>query len=111
MSIADQNILQPKASSEQSVHQHQKATLQVAPRFIEAIVLTKTPWPLLFDVKYSIVEEAGKLEIEAEDSQRSLAGAPVGTPFGCQLPGVPSVKIDLHTRETVSLEFCLMLLN
>jgi hypothetical protein len=77
---------------------------------MEAIVFTKTPWPILSDEKYSMVEEAWKLAIEAQDRQRALAGAPVGTPSVCQLPGGPSLKIDPQTREAVSLEFCLMLL-
>ena len=109
-SSGDQNIPQPKASSDQNVPQHQKATFEVAKRFMEAIVFTKTPWPILSDDKYLMVEEAWKLAIEAQDRQRALAGAPVGTPSVCQLPGGPSLKIDPQTREAVSLEFCLMLL-
>jgi hypothetical protein len=109
-SSGDQNIPQPKASSDQNVPQHQKATFEVAKRFMEAIVFTKTPWPILSNEKYSMVEEAWKLAIEAQDRQRALAGAPVGTPSVCQLPGGPSLKIDPQTREAVSLEFCLMLL-
>jgi len=109
-SSGDQNIPQPKASSDQNVPQHQKATCQVAKRFMEAIVFTKTPWPILSDDKYSMVDEAWKLVIEAHDHQRALAGAPEGTPSVCQLPGGPSLKIDPQTREAVSLEFCLMLL-
>jgi len=62
-----------------------------------AIVFTMTPWPILSDDKYSMVEEAWKLAIEAKDCQRALAGAPVGTPSVCQLPGGPSLKIDPQT--------------
>jgi len=109
-SSGDQIIPQPKASSDQNIPQHQKATCQVANRFMEAIVFTKIPWPIISDDKYSMVEEAWKLTIEAQDRQRALAGAPVGTPSVCQLPGGPSLKIDPQTREAVSLEFCLMLL-
>jgi len=79
-SSGDQNIPQPKASSEQNVPQHQKATFEVAKRFMEAIVFTKTPWPILSDDKYSMVEEAWKLAIEAQNCQRALAGTPPGTP-------------------------------
>jgi len=50
-----------------------------------------------------MVEEAWKLVIEAHDRQRALAGAPVGSPSVCHLPGRPSLKIDLHTQEAVSL--------
>jgi hypothetical protein len=109
-SSGDQNIPQPKASSDQNVPQHQKATFEVAKRFMEAIVFTKTPWPILSDEKYSMVEEAWKLAIEAQDRQRALAGAPVGTPSVCQLPGGPSLKIDPQTRDAGSLKFSLMLL-
>jgi len=109
-SSGDQNIPQPKASSDQNVPQHQKGTFEVAKRFVEAIVSTKNPWPIISDDKYSMIEEAWELAIEAQDCQRALAGAPVGTPSVCQLPGGPSLKIDPQTREAVSLEFCLMLL-
>jgi len=77
---------------------------------MEPIGFTKTPWPILSDDKYSMVEDACNLAIEAQDCQQALAGAPVGTPSVCQLPGGPSLTIDPHTREAVSLAFCLMLL-
>jgi len=57
-SSGDQNSPQPKASSNQNVHQHQRATFEVAKRFMEAIIFTKTPSPMLSDANYSIVEEA-----------------------------------------------------
>jgi len=109
MSSGDQNIPQPKASSDQNLPQHQKGTFEVAKRFMEAMVFTKNPWPIISDDKNSMVEEAWKLAIEAQDRQRALAGAPVGTPSVCQLPAGPCLKIDLQTRQAVSLEFCLML--
>jgi len=56
-----------------------------------------------------MVEEAWKLAIEAQDRQRALAGAPVGTQSVCQLHSGPFLKLDLQTREAVSLEFCVML--
>ena len=77
---------------------------------MEAIVFTKTPWPIVSDDKYSMVEEAWNLAIEAQDRQRALAGAPAGTPSVCQLPRGPSLKIDPQTQEAVCLELCLMLL-
>jgi len=58
-----------------------------------------------------MVEEAWKLAIEAQDRQQALAGAPVGMPSVCQLPGSPFLKIDLQTWEAVSLGFCSMLLH
>jgi len=61
------------------------------------MVFTMTPWSILSDDKYSMVEEAWKLLIEAQDCQQALAGAPVGTPSVCQFPGGPSLKIDLQT--------------
>jgi len=77
---------------------------------MEAFVFTKTPWAIQSVGKYLIVEDAWKLAIEGQDRQRALAGAPVGTPSVCQLPGGPSLKIDQQTREAVSVGFCLMLL-
>jgi len=79
-----QNAPQPKASPDQNVLQHQTATFEVANRFMQAIVFMNTPWPLLSDVKYSMVEKAWKLSIEAQDHQWALADAPAGTPSLCQ---------------------------
>ena len=76
---------------------------------MEAIVFTKSPWPIVSDAKYSMIEEAWKLAIEAQHRQRALAGAPVGTLSEWQLPGGSSLKIDPQTREAVSLKFCLVL--
>jgi hypothetical protein len=87
------------------VPQQQKGPFEVTKRFMEASVFRKTPWPILSNDKYSIVEEAWKLAIAAQDCQRALAGAPVYTPSVCQLPDGPSLNIDPHTQEAVSLEF------
>ena len=103
--VGDQNVPQPKAGGDHNVPQHQKATFEVAKRFMEAIVFTKTPWQIISDEKYSIVDDAWKLAIEAHDRQRALAGAPVGTPSVCQLPSGPSLIIDPQTREAVSVYF------
>ena len=70
---------------------------------MEAIVFTKTPWPIISDEMYSMIDKASKLAIEAQDRQRALAGAPVGTPSVCQLPSGPSLQLDLQTREAVSV--------
>jgi hypothetical protein len=63
---------------------------------MEAIVFAKTPWPILSDEKYSIVDQVWKLAIESQDGQWAFASAPVGTPSVCQLPGGPFLKIDPH---------------
>jgi len=99
----DQNVPQPKAGGDYKVLQHQKATFEVPKRFMEAIVFTKTPWPIISDEKYSMVDEAWKLAIEARDRQPALAGAPVATQSVCQLPSGPSLKINSQTREAVSV--------
>jgi hypothetical protein len=104
-----QNPLQPKASADQNVPQHQKATFEIATWLMKAIVFPKTPWPVSSDDKYSMVEEACTLAIEAQDQQWALAGAPPGTPSVCQLPSGPSLKIDLQIREAVCFGFCSML--
>jgi len=79
----DHSVPQPKAGGDHNVPQHQKATFEVAKRFMEAIVFTKTPWPIISDEKYSMVAETWQLAIEAQDRQRGLAGAPVGTHHPC----------------------------
>jgi hypothetical protein len=64
----DQNVPQQKPSGgDHNVPQHQKATFEVAKRFMEAIVFTKTPWQIIFNKKYSMVDEAWQLAIEAHD--------------------------------------------
>jgi len=78
-------------------HHHHKASFEVAKWFVEAIVFTMTPWPIISDEKYSMVDEAWQLAIEAQDCQQALAGAPVGAPSVWQLRGGPSLKIDLLT--------------
>jgi hypothetical protein len=94
---------QTPGGGEHNVPQHQKATFEVAKLFMEAIVFTKTRWPNISNEKYSMVDEAWQLAIEAQDRQRALAGAPVGAPSGCQLPGRPSLTIDPPTGEVVSV--------
>jgi len=80
----DWNVPQPKAGGDHNVPQHQKVTFGVAKTFMEAIVFRKTPWQIISDDKYSMIEDALKLAIETQDPQRALAGAPVGTPSVCQ---------------------------
>jgi hypothetical protein len=107
-SSGDHNIAHPKPCTDQNVPQHQKSTFEVAKRFMEAIIFTKTQWPILSDNKYLMVEEAWKPVIEAQDRQRTLEGVPEGTPSVCQLPNGRSLKIDPQTRDAVSHEFCSM---
>ena len=59
---------------------------------MEVIGFLRTPWPILSKDKYLMFEEAWKLAIEVQDRQWALAGAHVGTPSVCQLPGGPSHK-------------------
>ena len=61
----DQNVPQPKAGGDHNIPRHQKATCEVAKRFMDTIVFTKTPWPIISDEKYLMVDEAWKLAIEA----------------------------------------------
>jgi hypothetical protein len=109
---------QTPGGGDHNVPQHQQNTFEVAKRFMEAIVFTKTPWPIISNEKYSMVDDAWQLMIEAQDRKRALAGASVGAPSGCQLPGGLSLKIDPQTREAVSVYsvFCssirlMMMLN
>jgi len=105
-----QTIPQPTASPDRNIPQHQRGTFEVSKRCIEAIIFRKTAWPIFFGDKYSMVEDARKLVIEAQNRRRALVEASVGMLSMCQLPGGASLKIDLHTQEAVSLGFCLMLL-
>jgi len=100
----DQNVSQQKpGGGDHNIPHHQKAIFEIAKRFMEAIVFTKTPWPIISDEKSSMVDVAWQLAIEAQDHQRPLAGALVGAPSVCQLPGGPSLKIDPQSREAVSV--------
>jgi len=99
----DHNVPQPKISGNHNIPQYQKATFEVVKRFMEAIVFTKTPWRIISDGNYSMVDEAWKLAIEAQHRQWALAGAAVGTPSVWQLPSGLSFKINPQTREAVSV--------
>jgi len=77
---------------------------------MERIIIAWTPWPIISDDKYPMVENALKLHIEVQDCQWVLAGAPIGTPFVWQLSYSPSLKIDLQRLEAVSRGFSLVLL-
>jgi len=59
----DHSFAQPKAGGDHNVPQHQKASFKVAKWFMEAIVFTKTPWPIISDEKYSMVDKAWQLTI------------------------------------------------
>jgi hypothetical protein len=98
-----QYVPQPKAGGNHNIPQYQQATFQVAKRFMEAIIVTKTPWRIISNEKNLIVDEARKLAIEAHHHQRVLAGDPVGSSSGCQLLGGASLKIDLHNPEAVGI--------
>jgi len=101
---ADQNGLQQKpGGGDHNVPQHRKVKFQVAKRFMEAIVFTRTPWRITSDEKYLMVDESWQLAIEAQDRQRALEGAPVGAPCVCHLPGGPSPKIASQTQDSVSV--------
>lgn len=101
---------QPKTSADQNVPQHQKATVQGVQSFMEAMGFTKTSWRILSNDKYLMVEESWKQASKAQDCQRTVASAPVGTQSVCQLLSGPPSNIDPQTHDTVSLAFYLMLL-
>jgi len=114
----DNKVSRPKAGGDHNVPQHQMATFEVVKLLMKVIVFTRTPWSIISDDKYSIIDESWKLAIEAEHCQWALPGTSVGTSSVCQLPGGPSVIIDPQTRETVRVYsiFCsliglMMILN
>jgi len=54
----DRSVPQPEAGGDHNVPQHPYATFEVVKRFVEAIIFTKTPWPIISDEMYWIVDEA-----------------------------------------------------
>jgi hypothetical protein len=50
-----------------------------------------------------MIDKSPKEAIEAQDRQRAVAVAPVGTPSVYQLPGGPSLKINPPTRKALSV--------
>jgi hypothetical protein len=65
---AHQSVPQQKpGGGDHHVSQHQKATVEVANWFMQAIVFTMTPCPFISDEKYLMVVEAWQLAIEAQD--------------------------------------------
>jgi len=91
-----------KAGGDYKVPQYQKATFELVKQLLEAVVFTLTPWPFIADEKYSMVDEAWKPAIKAQDPKRAVAGVPLGTPSVWELSGGPSLNIDPQTREAVS---------
>ena len=83
----DQCVPQLKSGGDHNIHQPQMATFEVAKQFMEPNVFTKTPSPIISHDKCSMVDRAWPPAIKAEDHPWALAGAPVGTPCVCQLPG------------------------
>jgi len=75
---------------------------------MEAIIFTRTPWPISSDDKYSIVKQSSKGAIEAQESQRALAGSPEGTLSVHQLPSGPSPQIDPQTQDAAKRASWLM---
>jgi len=72
---------------------------------MKAIVFPETPLPIISDEKYTMVDKAWHLAIEAQDQQRASAGAPVGAPSVRQSPGGPCLTMDPQTREAISVYF------
>jgi len=97
----DQNAPQPKTCGDHNIPQYHNATFEVAKWFMKAIVFTNTHWPISSNHMYTIVDEAWKLAIKAQNCQRALAGALVGTPSICQLTSGPLLKINLQMRNPV----------
>jgi hypothetical protein len=63
----DHSVSQPRAGGGHNVPQHDKVTFKVAKQFMEAITFTKTPLLTISDEKYSMVDKARQLAIEAQD--------------------------------------------
>jgi hypothetical protein len=96
-------VPQLKAGGDHNIPNHQMATVNMANLVLVVNKFTMSPWQIIPDEKYSMVDQTLQPGIEAQNRQRALAGAPVDTPSVCQLPGDPSLKIDRQTPEAVSL--------
>jgi hypothetical protein len=108
-SSGNQDVPHSKSSADPHIAEHQKATVEIATRFMEAIVFMQTPCVILFNDMYAMLDEGWELAIATQNHQRVVAGAPVNAPLECELPSRPSFKIDLQTRTALSLGFHLML--
>jgi len=82
-SSGDKNIPKPNTSADQNITQHQIGRCEVAKMFIEAIVFTKTSWPVMSYDKYWMLAEGWILAIEEYDCQRVLVGSHQCMPSGC----------------------------
>lgn len=91
------------AGGEHIVSHYQKAACEIVKRFMTAIVFTKTPLPIMSHEEYSIVNNASKLDINAQDDQQVFAGASAASPSVCQFPRCPWCKINLQTKEAVNI--------
>ena len=100
----------PNAGGDQNMSQKQKATFEVVKWLQEAIIVTTTCSPVLSNHKYSMVDKAWKHAFEGQDCQQVLAGVPVGTTSGCELPSGPSLEINPQTWVAVRFWFCSILL-
>jgi len=65
-SKADHNVPHQKASADENIPQHQTAMFEVAKGCVQYIIFLITPWQILFDDKYLMVEQVLQLAIEAQ---------------------------------------------
>ena len=113
-----QNGLEENASGDHNILHHQMVTFEVVKQFMEPIIFTTTPWPMILDEMYSMVNEALKLAIKSQHCQCPLTGTPVVIQSVCELPAGPSLEFHPQTRHSVSVYsvFCssiglMMILN
>jgi len=71
------------ASGGYNIPQHQKATSMVSTRFMDEMMLTKSPSPIIFDEMCQLVDESWVLAIDGQEYQWASGGTPVGTPSVC----------------------------
>lgn len=86
------------------------ATIDITNNFVKVVIFIRTPWPILCDDNYSIVQVVWTLNIECQNWQRPIAGASIGTQSVCQLPYGAYNKIDPQLQHAIRLVFSLLLL-
>lgn len=86
------------------------AMVVVEKMMMDAIVFMTTPWPIVSDDMYTMVQDSRNQAIDAQDHQWARASTSLGTQSVCPLPSVPYLKTVSQLQEAVCLGLCLILL-
>lgn len=93
------NFSKLKAGGEYYLPQHTRAVFDLAKRCINAIMFTKTPIPIILNVRYSIVDEAVRVSIDTHTGHFWSAVIAVHTLSVCWFRWFLYLDIDPHIWE------------